>query len=139
MTRSRRRDEVIREIRAAYSAFNRGDFDAAVTALDPKIEWRDPLEFPGGRMHHGRDAVKRYLMQSRAGWAEGSSEPERFITVGDRIAVFVLARFRPRDTNEWCQTKLADSLHGTQGPFRGNEGLCRPSSSLVLDQCEDSE
>lgn len=44
MTRSRRRDEVIREIRAAYSAFNRGDFDAAVTALDPKIEWREPLE-----------------------------------------------------------------------------------------------
>jgi hypothetical protein len=27
-------------------------------------------------------------MQSGAGWAEGSSESERFITAGDRISAF---------------------------------------------------
>jgi hypothetical protein len=41
-------DEIIWELRAAYAAFNRGDFDAAVAALDPKIEWTEPTEFPGG-------------------------------------------------------------------------------------------
>jgi ketosteroid isomerase-like protein len=66
------------------------------------------LEFPGGGTYHGREAVKQYLMQSRAGWAEGSSEPERFIAAGDRIVVSVHARFRPKDGKEWQQMKLAD-------------------------------
>jgi len=81
-------DEIIRQLRAAYAAFNRGDFDAAVAALDPKIEWTEPTEFPGGGACHGREAVKKYLMQSGAGWAEGGSESERFITAGDRISAF---------------------------------------------------
>lgn len=101
-------DQIISRLRSAYAAFNRADFDAAVAVLDPKIEWNEPLEFPGGGTYHGRQAVKRYLTQSRAGWAEGSSEPEKFITAGDRIVVFVYARFRRRDSNEWQQVKLAD-------------------------------
>lgn len=102
------RDKIIAELRAAYAAFNRADFDAAVASLDPKIEWSEPAEFPGGGTYHGRAEVKRYLMQSRAGWAEGSSEPERFITAGHRIVVFVYAHFRRKDSNEWQQVRLAD-------------------------------
>ena len=60
-------DEIIWQLRAAYAAFNRGDFDAAVAALDPKIEWTEPTEFPGNETCHGREAVKKYLMQSGAG------------------------------------------------------------------------
>jgi len=81
-------DEIIWQLRAAYAAFNRGDFNAAVAALDPKIEWTEPTEFPGGGTCHGREAVKKYLMQSGAGWAEGSSESERFKTAGDRNSAF---------------------------------------------------
>lgn len=88
-------DEIISQLPTAYAAFNRGDFDAAVAVLDPKIEWTEPLEFPGGGTYHGREAVKRYLTQSRAGWAEGSSEPERFITAGDRIVVLSVLAFAP--------------------------------------------
>jgi uncharacterized protein len=106
--RSSGMSDVIAELRAAYAAFNRGDFAGAVAALDPKIEWSEPAEFPGGGTYHGRAEVKRYLMQSRAGWAEGSSEPERFIPVGDRIVVFVYAHFRPRNSNQWQQVRLAD-------------------------------
>lgn len=106
--RSRAQDKAISELRAAYAAFNRGDFDAAVASLDPKIEWSEPSKFPGGGKYHGREAVKRYLMQSRAGWAEGTSEPERFITAGDRIVVFVRARFLPKDGKQWQDVRLAD-------------------------------
>ena len=35
-------DEIIRQLRAAYAAFNRGDFDAAVAALDPKSNGQRP-------------------------------------------------------------------------------------------------
>jgi len=101
-------DKIISQLRGAYAAFNRGDFDAAVAPLDPKVEWSEPVEFPGGGTYHGRQAVKGYLEQSRAGWSAGSSEPERFIIVGQRIVVFVYAHFRPRDSQQWQQVRLAD-------------------------------
>jgi uncharacterized protein len=98
----------INDLRAAYAAFNRGDIEAAVEPLDPQIEWIEPAEFPGGGTYHGRDEVKRYLTQSRAAWAEASSEPERFIAFGNRIVVLVHARVRSRESNEWQDVRLAD-------------------------------
>jgi ketosteroid isomerase-like protein len=95
-------------LRAAYAAFNRNDIDAAVAGLDPRIEWSEPAEFPGGGAYHGRDAVKEYLTQSRANWTEGASEPERMISAGDRIVVMVHARFRLKDSEIWQDVKLAD-------------------------------
>jgi ketosteroid isomerase-like protein len=100
--------QAIVALRGAYAAFNRGDIDAAVESFDPQIEWSEPVEFPGGGAYHDRDEVKRYLAQSRAPWAEGSSEPEQFIPFGNRIVVFVHARFRPKGSNEWTDVRLAD-------------------------------
>jgi uncharacterized protein len=76
--------------------------------FDAQIEWTEPAEFPGGGIYHGREAVKRYLAQSRSSWAEGSSEPERFITAGNRIVVFVHVRARSKGRNEWNEVRLAD-------------------------------
>ena len=98
----------ITALKAAYDAFNRGDIDGAVQFCDAQIEWSEPDEFPGGGLYHGRDSVKRYLVQSRAAWAEVISEPERFITAGDRIVVFVHARVRPKDSANWQNVRLAD-------------------------------
>ena len=101
-------EQAIATLRGAYAAFNRGDIDAAVQTLDARIEWTEPPEFPGGGTYHGRESVKQYLTQSRAAWAEVSSEPERFITAGNRIVVFVHARVRAKDGNEWREVNLAD-------------------------------
>ena len=98
----------IAALRAAYAAFNRGDMDAAVESLDPQIDWSEPAEFPGGGTYHGRAAAKQYLSQSRAAWAEVISEPEDFIPAGDRIVVFVHARLRPKNSDEWRDVRLAD-------------------------------
>ena len=101
-------EQAIAVLRGAYDAFNRGDLAAAVEPLDPDIEWTEPAEFPGGGTYHGREEAKRYLTQSRAAWAEGRSEPERFITAGNRVVVFVHARFRLQNSTEWHDVKLAD-------------------------------
>jgi len=95
-------------LRSAYAAFNRGDVDAAVEPFDAQIEWTEPAEFPGGGTYHGREALKSYLAQSRSSWAEGSGEPERFITAGNRIVVFVLVRARSKGGKEWNEARLAD-------------------------------
>jgi len=100
--------QMIDDLRASYAAFNRGDIDAAVKALDAHIEWSEPVEFPGGGTYQGREGAKQYLTQSRAAWAEVISEPEEFIPAGDRIVVFVYARVRPKNSNEWQEVRLAD-------------------------------
>jgi ketosteroid isomerase-like protein len=108
MDRSPQQKQMIIALRGAYAAFNRGDIDAALEPLDDQIEWSEPAEFPGGSTYHGHDGVKRYLTQSRAGFSEGSSEPEQFILAGDRIVVFVHAHIRPKGSDEWQDVRLAD-------------------------------
>jgi ketosteroid isomerase-like protein len=100
--------QAITALRSAYAAFNRGDIDEAVEPLDAQIEWTEPAEFPGGGTYHGREGVKRYLTQSRVNWAEGSSDPERFITSGNRIVVLVHAKFRNKGSNDWADVSIAD-------------------------------
>jgi ketosteroid isomerase-like protein len=100
--------QAISTLRGAYAAFNRGDMEAAVQPLDAEIEWTEPGEFPGRGTYHGREAAKHYLTQSRAAWAEVSSEPERFIAHGNQIVVFVHARVRAKGSNEWQDVRLAD-------------------------------
>lgn len=99
---------VVEGLRGAYGAFNRGDIDAAVAPFDAEIEWTEPEEFPGGGTYHGREGVKQYLAQSRAGAAEVISEPEQFIVAGDRVVVFVYARVLPKVGGSWREMRLAD-------------------------------
>lgn len=108
MTSTANHERIIATLRAAYAAFNRGDIDAAVSGLDPQIEWSEPASFPGGGTYHGRDGARQYLTQSRAAWAEVISEPEQLIPAGDRIVVFVHARVRAGGSNDWQDVRLAD-------------------------------
>lgn len=100
--------EFIAELREAYAAFNRGDIDSALKPLDTRIEWSEPAEFPGGGTYHGREGVKRYLTQSKAGIAEGASEPERFVVAGNRVVVLVHVRVRPKGSDAWHEVRIAD-------------------------------
>lgn len=102
------RARMIAELRAAYAAFNRGDIAAALEPMDERIEWSEPKEFPGGGVYHGREGARRYLTRSRAGLADGTSEPEEFIPVGDKIVVLVHARVRPKGSFAWQELRLAD-------------------------------
>jgi ketosteroid isomerase-like protein len=119
-------------LREAYSAFNRGDMDAAVAGLDPQIEWNEPPEFPGGGAYHGREAVKGYLTQSRANWAEGASEPEQMIPAGDRIVVMVHARFRLKGSETLAGCEARRRVHGARWKDRCDAGVCGPAGSVAM-------
>jgi ketosteroid isomerase-like protein len=45
-------------LREAYAALNRNDIPATVKAFDPRIEWTEPDEYPGGGTYHGHAEVK---------------------------------------------------------------------------------
>jgi uncharacterized protein len=105
---SAERKHAITLLRHAYAAFNQDNINAAVAGLDPNIDWREPVEFPGGGAYHGRAAVAGYLTNSRANWAEGASVPRKFIVHGDRVVVFVHAHFRVKGATTWNDVHLAD-------------------------------
>ena len=95
-------------LKKAYDALNRNDIPAMTQSFDPQIEWSLPLGFPRGGTYLGLAAVEALLSESRARWAEGSCEPERFIVAGDRIIVFVHVHVRLKDETEWREGSLAD-------------------------------
>ena len=101
-------NQFIAELREAYAAFNRGDIDSALKPFDGKIAWSEPAQFPGGGTYHGVDGVKRYLTQSKAGIAEGSSEPEQFVVAGNKVVVLVHVRVRPKGSEAWHEARIAD-------------------------------
>jgi ketosteroid isomerase-like protein len=95
-------------LRALYAALNRGDVAAVVRALDPRVEWTDPVEDPADGTYRGLAAVEAHIARARAGWAEGSCEPERFLAAGDRIVVFVRVRVRLAGESHWREGRLGD-------------------------------
>lgn len=101
-------NQFIEELREAYAAFNRGDIDSALKPFDSRIEWSEPPQFPGGGTYYGVEGVKRYLTQSRAGIAEGTSEPEQFVISGNRVVVLVHVRVRRKGSDAWHEVRIAD-------------------------------
>jgi len=95
-------------IRKAYAALNRNDISGFAQILDPQIERIEPADFPGGGTYHGLEAVKAHISQGRGSWAEGSCDPERFITAGDKVVVFIYVRVRLKHETEWREGRIAD-------------------------------
>ncbi len=79
-------DREVEVVLAAYEAFARGDFAAAVAAMDPEVEWIEPITFPNGGRRVGPEAVAEYLAASRSGWKHLTSEPTAH-RVGPEIVV----------------------------------------------------
>ncbi|WP_127132059.1 nuclear transport factor 2 family protein [Georgenia sp. SYP-B2076] len=72
---ARHLDPDVRRVLAAYRAFERGDIDAAVRDLHPRVVWTEPEEFPGGGRRVGVAQVAAYLRASRNMWGELESRP----------------------------------------------------------------
>lgn len=94
-------------LKETYAALNRNDIEAAVHVFDAQIAWVEPSDWPGGGTIHGREAVKVHLSLARSTWAEGNCEPERYITVGDKIIVVISVRVRLKNETEWREGRHA--------------------------------
>ncbi len=105
-------------LKQAYAAFNQDRIQDCLTALDPDVEWIEPPEFPGGGAYHGHAGVAQYLTQSRHAWAEIHSEPEEFITAGDKVVVYVHTRVRPEGSAQITEGRIADVY-----TFRGDKAV----------------
>jgi ketosteroid isomerase-like protein len=79
-------------VRQAFAAFNRGDFEAAMSAFDSEAEWIPYLGALEGQAFRGRTAILR--MWSDINDNLGGSlrvEPQEVVDCGDRIVAVVEA------------------------------------------------
>src|SRR5262245_8348542 len=95
-------------LRGAYAALNRGDISGFVKVCHPQVERNEEVVSPGAGIYRGLEAVTAHLAQARGNWAEGSCEPERFITAGGKIIVFAHVHVRLKHEKEWREGDTAD-------------------------------
>ena len=97
---SRENVEIVREM---YEAFLRNDFEAALSAFDPEVEW-DGTNLPDGKVSHGRDAVVEHVARWGEMWERWEVELEEVIdATGEWVIAFIRERGRSRaglDVNE---------------------------------------
>jgi ketosteroid isomerase-like protein len=75
-------------VRTLLSAFDRGDYEATLEALDPEIEWQVPPGIAIGReVYRGRDEVRRGFAEWLAAWDMHRFEADEILDHGDHVVV----------------------------------------------------
>ena len=78
-------EENLKTVLAYIDAYNRRDFDAAVAAFDPEVEWVLP-ERQSSDSGRGRDAVIRFWQEIDETFDDLQLRPQEHIDAGDRVA-----------------------------------------------------
>jgi len=80
--------ENVEVVRRSLDAFQRGDYDAAIDALDPRIEY-DLTHFPDGKVYLGHDGVREAFRIWLGTWEDYRQEVDEVIDLGDEVLVVV--------------------------------------------------
>ena len=81
-------------VRAAYAAFNRGDYDAVAAALHPEVEWHPYLGGLERSVYRGQDAIRVMWSSIQEGFG-GTLRielPEVVDCGGEQVVVVIEAR-----------------------------------------------
>jgi ketosteroid isomerase-like protein len=82
-------EESVEVVRGAYEAFLCGDFDRAMAAYDPDVEW-DGTELPDGTISPGHKAVVDHVTRWGEMWGEDwEVELQDVIDAGEDRAIAV--------------------------------------------------
>jgi ketosteroid isomerase-like protein len=104
--------ENVEIVREHYEAFNRGDLDAYLAALDPEFEWQGPREIPDlAGTHHGPEGVRWYLSKLTEVFNDYRMVAEEFIDLdGERVLVFAREGGRGKGSGIAVQTNPTGHL-----------------------------
>ena len=85
-------DESVEKVKSAYEAFDRGDIEEVLEALDPDIEWYVPAVLPQGTRAQGREEVGEFFQTLSERWSDFKVQASEFVSDGDRVCVIGEAR-----------------------------------------------
>ena len=93
-----------------FAAINRNDMQAITRDFDPQILRVEPAGFDTAGTYRGIADVQAHVTKGRGTWAEGSCDPEEFLVNGDKVVVYLHARVRMKESNEWVGGRFADGF-----------------------------
>jgi len=93
-----------------FAAINRNDMQGITTYFDPQIVRIEPEGFPTAGTYRGIAEVQEHLTKGRGTWAEGTCEPEHFLTKGDKVVVYLHVWVRLKDSLDWVDGRFADGF-----------------------------
>jgi ketosteroid isomerase-like protein len=93
-----------------FAALNRNDMQGITKYFDPQIVRIEPEGFPTAGTYRGIAEVQEHLTKGRGTWAEGTCEPEKFLTNGDKVVVYLHVRVRLKDSTDWVGGRFADGF-----------------------------
>ena len=100
----------IEVLKQFYAAINRNDLQGTTKDFDPQIVRSEPAGFPTAGTYRGRAEVQEHIAKGRGTWAEGTCEPEKFLTNGDKVVVYLHAWVRLQGSTDWVGGRFADGF-----------------------------
>jgi ketosteroid isomerase-like protein len=88
--------ESIQIVRAAIDAWNRGDFDAWISAWDERAEFYPVRAQLEGHAYHGHDGLRRFVTEMAAEWDEVRFEVDEIRGAGEQMVAIGRLRARGR-------------------------------------------
>ena len=102
-------------LKKLFAAINRNDMQAMIKDFDPEIVRVEFEGFPTAGTYRGLTDVQAHVAKGRGTWAEGTCEPEQFLTNGDKVVVYLHARVRLKDSTDWIDGRFADGFRFRNG------------------------
>ena len=100
----------IEVLKQFFAAINRNDMHGIPKYFDPQIVRIEPEGFPTAGTYRGIVEVQEHLTKGRGTWAEGTCEPEQFLTKGDKVVVYLHVWIRLKDSLDWVDGRFADGF-----------------------------
>ena len=122
-----------------FTAINRNDMQGITTYFDPQIVRIEPEGFPTAGTYRGIAEVQEHITKARGTWAEGTCEPEKFLTKGDKVVVYLHVRVRLKDSLDWVGGRFADGFVFRNGKITQYLSFGERTEALEWAGIEDHE
>jgi uncharacterized protein len=96
----------IETLRAGYAAVSRGDWDEVFDQAHPDFELKTADRFTSPGTYRGVDDARQFLDDLFGAFEEVVIEPEEFFESGDRIAVLLTVRSRPKGSSAVVENRI---------------------------------
>ncbi len=111
-------------VASVYRAFNAGDLDTALAALDPDVEWTTPASLPWSEgVYRGRDGVARYFGAFAAALADASVTSDTIEGDADLVVARGFERAQVRATGRRFEARFTHVWHVQGDSVVAMEGI----------------
>ena len=129
----------IEVLKQFFAAINRNDMQAITKHFDPQIVRIEPEGFPTAGTYHGIAEVQDHVAKGRGTWAEGTCEPEEFLTNADKVVVYLHVWVRLQDSPDWVGGRFADGFVFREGKITQYLSFGERQDALKWAGIEDQE